>query len=117
MLVTAATLLDQWLSQRLRPEAAAWLTQNVERIAAGASPAKFYPAFSAVPRHVGKADLNLSKDELQAARALAPGFAPHRWSLDQAARTRLVLALPAEDVAAWLHTLTTLWDEIGRAHV
>lgn len=69
-------------------EALAWLEAQRARIAAGDAQA-LYLAVGQAGRRVGRAPLP----------------APAGWTADQAARTLLVLALPAEPVDAWLATL------------
>ncbi|HYE05276.1 MAG TPA: EboA domain-containing protein [Planctomycetota bacterium] len=110
MAVATIGLIDTWLAARLKPEAHAWFDAQVARVAgrAGAERAKaLFMAWSAAGRHVGKADLALEPGDLARASQARPGWSPARWSVDQLARARLLLALPADDLA-WLATLDRL---------
>ncbi len=105
----ARPLLDSWLGNRLSPDSLQWLQQGYSAATAKSRQA-FFLAFGMVPRKTGKADLALSADELAAAAALRPGWNPAGWSIDQAARTRLVLAVPEGNVSDYLETLDKLFN-------
>ncbi len=102
---SAADLLYSWC-QQTAPEGLAWLEQKRQQVAGGAPERVFYTAFSAVPRYTGKQTLVLTSEDLQAAAAARPGWYPGHWSLDQAARTLLVLTLP--------QTAETYWRSLAR---
>ena len=87
-------LLQSWLRRSLSADTLGWLDDAVGKAAQGESRA-FFVAFSQAPRRLGKADLGLTAADLADADAARPGWSPQRWTVDQAARTRLVLALPA----------------------
>lgn len=107
------TLLDSWLQRQLKPDASAWLGDSVARAASEGGTRALFIAFGIAGRRTGRADLTLSPADLTAARAARPDWDPARWSLDQAARTRLVLALPASDTKSWLTTLDQLFAAAG----
>jgi hypothetical protein len=92
----AAWLADA-LAAQLTDEPMAWLGAQVQAIAQGADDRPVFTSFSQVPRRVGKADLDRNAAQLAAAQALCPGWQPQTWSVDQAARSLLLLALPQED--------------------
>ncbi|PSN18229.1 hypothetical protein C7271_13640 [filamentous cyanobacterium CCP5] len=89
--------LREWLTSHLPQESDAWLGQAIEQISTGVAERVLFTRFSTVARRLGKADLQLSADDLQKAQALRPGWNPQDWSVDQAARTLLLLAFPSED--------------------
>src|SRR5687768_6481522 len=93
----AALLLDSWLTERLPKGAAEWLRARCEAARMRGADASFYMALSSAPRHVGRAELALNESERTAADAARSGWRPARWSVDQAARTLLLLSLPASD--------------------
>ncbi len=103
-------LIRGWLLTRLPGDSSQRVDERIALIEQGAPAAKFFTSFSAVPRDTGKADLELTDEELIKAEELAPGWKPVRWTLDQAARTLIVLALPRENLDAFASTLNTLWD-------
>lgn len=104
-LISTSDLLSRWLLQHITPEGFAWLDQKSKQIADGAALRVFFTAFSAVPRYVGKQDLELSSSELQTAQAQRQGWNPQYWSVDQAARTLLLLALPQNNAQEYVKTL------------
>lgn len=93
--MTPQQLLLDWLRPYLGEDALAWLSEKAAQIAAGAPDKILFTAFSAALRHAGKLPLAPAGDRLPAAEAAAPGWRPDRWTRDQAARTYLLLALPA----------------------
>lgn len=105
-----ADLLRRWLTRRLARGELSWLEEKQRQIAGGAPARTFFTAFSAVPRYTGKEALQPSSEELQAAESARPGWRPDRWSLDQAARTLLVLALPTEPTATYEQTLKAVFE-------
>lgn len=86
----SAAELDALLETHLPTAARAWLAERLAAVAAGGL-AALAPAFGQAARRCGK--------------ALLPGG----WSCDQAARVRLVLALPAEEPRGWLAALDRLF--------
>jgi hypothetical protein len=106
-------LLDSWLPRQLKAEATAWLRGTCASVAAGGGTRALFIAFSTAGRRAGREDLRLSATDLAAASAVRSGWDPSRWSIDQAVRTRLVLALPSDDAGAWLTTLDQLFAAAG----
>lgn len=98
------SLLDQWLERALDDAAKAWLHAQCATIAGGDKRA-FFLAFSAASRRTGKDDLRLSGIDLAQASEAAPGWNPRQWSRDQAARARLVLALPSGNAEVYTKIL------------
>lgn len=97
-LLTSPTfaLLSEKLSQQLSTAAADWLERSLAQVAAGQSKRHLLTAFSAASRKVGKADLQVTPVDAQRADSLRPGWDFSHWSVDQAARTLLLLAIPAD---------------------
>jgi hypothetical protein len=98
-------LLDEWIDDVAPPDGVQWLREKQQKIADGAPDYVFYTSFSAVPRHTGKDDLNISATGREAADAARTGWQPSGWSVDQAGRSRLVLSLPDADRDEYLATL------------
>ena len=98
-------LIHRWLSHYVADESLKWLDQKTKQIASGATTRTFFTAFSAVPRYTGKTKLELTPEDLQAAQTLCPGWFPGDWSVDQLARTLIVLALPHDNPEKYLQTL------------
>jgi len=107
---SCAELLKAWLARRASAETLAWLDAQLVKISTGDKRALFV-AFGVAPRKTGKDDLSLSDDEMASASETRPGWTPQQWTVDQAARTLLVLSFPADDAQAYVATL----DELFRA--
>jgi hypothetical protein len=105
-------LLQSWLSLRLSPEALIWLNATM---AGEFSEEAFFMAFSSLPRRVGKHDLKLTAAELTQANALCPGWYPKAWSVEQAARSLLLLGLPQARAGSLNELLGNLYTTAGIA--
>ncbi len=107
-------LLEAWLEKQVSPEAMAWLRERIEKAAAGDQKTLFL-AFGMIPRKLGKADLTLSKEDLKAADQARPGWNPQNWTVEQAARTRLVLAAASQPEEPFVKILDQLFGsgEVG----
>ena len=92
-----SSLLDQWIRSQASEKALSWLDEQVGRVAEGGPERIFFTSFSSVPRHLGKADLRLDDEALRRADEVRRGWNPANWSIDQAGRTLLLLALPHTD--------------------
>ncbi|MEH2058335.1 MAG: EboA family metabolite traffic protein [Nostoc sp.] len=103
-------LLYHWLLKSVSEKAFVWLEQKQTQIASGAAERLFFTAFSAVPRYLGKQDLQLTFQDLEAAEDVIPGWHPDHWSVDQAGRTLLLLALPHDDAQEYLKTLDQVFS-------
>lgn len=90
----AVDLLQAWLDARLTDPARAWLAEKSAQLAAGAPEKVAFAAFSAALRHAGKEPLRPDPAALAAAGAAVEGWDPSAWTLADAARIRLLLALP-----------------------
>jgi hypothetical protein len=109
-------LLQGWLSSRLSPEALAWLDATISGLGQAHqefSEQAFFMAFSSLPRRVGKHDLELTAAELAQADALCPGWYPKAWSVEQAARSLLLLSLPQADAGSLNKLLENLYVTAG----
>lgn len=96
----AQDLIHTWLASRLPAAALAWLGEKSSQLSAGAPEKVAFTSFSAAVRHTGKDPLNLDGAALQAAAAAVEGWNPSDWTVDQAARIRLLLALPPGEASA-----------------
>ena len=107
-------LLDDWLTNAISAEQWAWLKERMDKVAQGDEKTLFL-AFGMVPRKLGKADLGLSESDLEAAGTARPGWYPKHWTIDQAARVRLVLALGQQKEEPFVESLDKLFasGEVG----
>ncbi|BCL36482.1 EboA family metabolite traffic protein [Nostoc sp. MS1] len=98
-------LLLHWIIQQASPEGVAWLEEKREQINNDDKARVFFTAFSAVPRYIGKVQLQLTAQDLKTASELRPGWFPTHWSIDQAARTLLILTSPKYHPEKYVYTL------------
>ncbi len=89
-------LLYGWLKARLTPKSLDWLESALAQHFNSRSERVFFARFSEVPRRIGKSDLDLTTAELQTADQLCPGWTPIHWSVDQTARSLLMLTFLSE---------------------
>lgn len=103
-------LLCAWINRRASSAEVDWLRARQAEIEEGAPDWKFFTAFSAAPRHVGKEDLDLSEPDLEDAGRLRAGWTPKGWSVDQAARAVLVLSYPSDEHDRYVATLDQVFS-------
>ncbi|MEM8829791.1 MAG: EboA domain-containing protein, partial [Cyanobacteria bacterium P01_G01_bin.19] len=99
------SLLLSWLKIRLTSKSLEWLECKIEVITEIDSEKTLFTSFSAVPRYLGKAELNLSASELQEAEKLIPGWKPANWTVDQVGRTLFLLSCNHGDRDRYIVTI------------
>jgi hypothetical protein len=87
-------VLKDWLRRRLPEAEFAWLEAQLSKIGEGRV-RDLEIAFGMAPRKLGRADLDLSADELAAATAARAGWDPRMWTVDEAARILFLLEFAA----------------------
>jgi hypothetical protein len=101
------TLLRAVLRARVADTAWKWL----EDAGATASGEALSNAYTATPKHVGRATLALDDDEQRDLAAAAPGVDFTRWTVDDAARAVLLLSLAeGVDEAAFVDAATVCFE-------
>lgn len=103
-----AQLLLKWVQRQAAPNAFDWLSERMALIGIGQTSGLFM-GFGLAARKMGKADLELSDVDLQAADGARPGWNPAGWTLDQAARALLVLTAPSPEPAAYVALIDKLF--------
>jgi len=93
---TPRDLLCFWLDRQLDGDAKAWFAAQADKLGKAHADRDLYMAVSLVPRKIGKDDLDLTAEDLDAADAVRPGWDPSGWSTDQAARLALMLTSTAD---------------------
>jgi len=88
---TPRDLLQRWLERQLPEAGSTWLRAQLDGLAGDVRDRDLYVALGFVPRKLGKADLDLSAADLEAADRARPGWDPRGWSVDQAARILILL--------------------------
>ncbi len=106
----AIDLLSVWLKPRLSPEGFAWFDTELRALQAKPEQARWFKALGLAPRKLGKADLQPTQAELQAAQALRQGLDPSEWSVDQTARIAFTLAFYQGDEAGFVQQVVMLID-------
>jgi hypothetical protein len=89
----ARKLLRSWLQRQLQPEQNGWLDAQVAALEADPSDETLAVAFGMAPRRLGKADLQLSQEDVLAGNAALEGWDPQGWSVTDAARILLLSSL------------------------
>jgi hypothetical protein len=105
--MSAETVLQHWLDQRLDVAGAQWLRESVVSLAGGGTDRDLFRSISLVSRKLGKAPLALDAAALACAAKTRSGWDPSNWTVDQAARIRLLLAA-ATDSDTFAHRLDQL---------
>jgi hypothetical protein len=90
--MTPEAALQQWLDLRLEAPAAQWLRECAAGLARAATDRDLFRWVSLASRKLGKAPLALDAAERAVAGQARPGWDPSAWTIDQAARVRLLLA-------------------------
>lgn len=106
----AAGLLEQWIAAKADESGLKWLRERRSELRNGGPEWKLFTSFSAVPRFLGKADLELSGDDLSRANEARFGWDPSGWSVDQAGRTLLILSHDASDPDRFVATLDKVFS-------
>lgn len=88
-------LLREWLNRQLNEPARSWLDEQIEK--AASSERDLYLAIGLAPRKLGKADLKLNASDVADADTARPGWNPAAWSVDQGARTAMLLAAARDE--------------------
>lgn len=91
--MTALALLDRWLDRQARASGLSWYLAERARLAEAVHLVDLAMAFGRIPRHLGKAELELPPEDLQEATQSCPGWQPAGWTVDEAARIALLLSL------------------------
>jgi hypothetical protein len=113
--MTPKDLIFKFLSSRLELPALAWVEKSAGLANRNPHAGSTFANFSAAVRHSGKGPLSLERGELKEAETLAPGWTPSDWTLDQAARVYLLLALPPDIPSFHLMDLLYQTADLGEA--
>ncbi|MEM7797367.1 MAG: EboA family metabolite traffic protein [Cyanobacteria bacterium P01_C01_bin.118] len=105
-----ANQLQSWLTRQLETPRLTWLNQTIQQLSENPSERLLFTRFSAVSRYVGKADLRLTEGDLQTAHRLRVGWMPGQWSVDQAARTLLLLTFLSTDAERYVAAVEKLFS-------
>lgn len=103
-----ADLLQQWLEARLPEAGRAWLEAALAALRGPNAERELGRNVSLASRKLGKAPLALDAAALAAADAARAGWDPSAWSVDQAARLRLLLATAADGGEVFVRRLDQL---------
>ncbi len=97
MTTKPADLLLIWLERQLPDQSSQWLKDQIEKLKTDPSDRTLHLALGLAPRKLGKDDLKLQQEDLDAAQNARTGWEPQGWSVDQAARILLLLSLGERD--------------------
>lgn len=99
-------LIQQWLDRRLSASGSAWLTESLFDVPSF-DHVRLERVIALAGRRAGNGGLELSASEREQADVVRPGWNPTDWTLADAARTRILLAI-ASDAAAFGETFKRL---------
>jgi len=85
------TTILNWLENHLSSDSYNWLESTGKLLKNNPEDWKLFTSFSSVPRHTGKQEIKLSRDQIMIAESLRNGWDPSKWTLDQLGRTYLIL--------------------------
>jgi len=97
------SILSHWLEQRGTDSSFDWLKSKLAEIATNASEKTLFSSYSAASRYYLKESLNLSVAEIE--KLPVVGWNPTDWTLEQTARSLLLLSFPASDPDRYIATL------------
>ncbi|GAB4049474.1 EboA domain-containing protein [Spirosoma litoris] len=86
-----------------------YLRQQVDAFHANPQVSAFYRVFTALPRFVGKQQVEVPKDMAFALERVRTGFTVTGWTMDRLARVWWLLQLPADDKDAYHNTISQLF--------
>lgn len=82
---TPDQLLENWVLAQ-SGDATNWVRNQLTLLSKGSKERDLHVFLGLAPRKLGKADLILTEDDITAADLAHPGWTPHGWSIDGAAR-------------------------------
>lgn len=97
LLPATIAFLEQLFSQYATTDAVNWLHEKQQLLRQSGTGKELYLPFSVAPRFAGKVVMPLTANELSEAGLLRKGFNPGSWTIDQLARTILLLSLPCDN--------------------
>ncbi|MEB3212066.1 MAG: EboA domain-containing protein [Leptolyngbyaceae bacterium] len=107
---TIVSHLKRWLTRQLDESGLGWFEKTLHQLSATPSEQNLFTQFSLAPRRVGKADLALTFEELSIASTLRSGWNPAHWSVDQAARTLILLSFPSTEGDRYVAAIEKLFS-------
>lgn len=108
-LLNLQNAIHGWLKKRLGADNFERLNSSFKSIRQDAEDWEVFSSFSLAARYSGKDPLDLSDEEKSHAESLRTGWSPSYWSMDQLARTLLLLGLAERDKQEFLEKLDKLF--------
>ncbi len=102
-------LFHQWLTAYAPSEGRRWLEQKTAEYQADPKDRSFYLTFGAAPRYLGKAKVQPAAGDHPEIAAAHPWLFRPEWTIDQIARTWLLLHLPTEPAEAYVERFEKLF--------
>ena len=104
-----SALLHNWLKMQASEESLTWLEGKQAQIGQNASEKPLFIAFSQASRYFESQKLELTSEQLQLANEIVTGWNPTNWTVNQVARTLLILAFPHEDKDKYVTTINKIF--------
>ena len=96
------SILSNWLKQK-GEDSFDWLENKVAEISSKGTERTLFTSYSAVSRYYPKDNLNLADKELKTLPV--EGWNPTNWTLEQAARSLILLSFPSDNADKYVATL------------
>lgn len=100
--------LTSWLQKRLGNEQWHWLQDRLELLAGIGTERDLHITLGLIPRKLGRDDLTLDKNELNAAHAARENWNPSGWTIDAAARMLTLCQSAEKDPSGFADLITDL---------
>lgn len=98
-----------WLEKRVSEDKLAWLKSTGETLMGEPEDWELFTSFSAVPRHTGKANAELSEQERAEADEQRAGWKPGNWRVDELGRVYLLLCYAEQGKEMFLDRLEKIF--------
>ena len=98
------------LHQQIDASASDWLTTKLHQLQSDPQTRDLYLIFSAIPRFLGRNELQVSSSDSDKAEVLRKGLSIKGWTLAQAARVLTICTFPFEDSDSYLRILDQLFN-------
>jgi hypothetical protein len=102
--------LKKLLIRQIDQPAQKWLLDKLELLNRQPQPRDLFLMFSAIPRFIGKSNLDVTNDDKIRASELRKGFSLESWTVPQTARVLALCSFQFKDASAFLRLLDQIFS-------
>lgn len=106
----ALYLLECILHRHASKDSLTWLKNQLRRTSEENSDVLYFFTFGSIPRYFDKGPLKLTPDEINKAQSLRENWRLNHWSVDQTARTFLLLSLAHTNEKSFKKTFSKIYS-------